>query len=43
MIPGAIRPPGALLPFDAAESDDGGAEVLAESLIFVTPRARSSW
>jgi hypothetical protein len=42
MVFGAIRPPGGPLRFDAAESDDGGAEVLAESLIFAAPTARSS-
>jgi hypothetical protein len=37
MVFGAIGPPGGPLSFDAAESDDGGAEVLAESLIFAAP------
>jgi hypothetical protein len=37
MVFGAIRPPGGPLRSDAAESDDGGAEVLAESLIFAMP------
>ena len=37
LVFGTILPPGGRLLFDAAEPDDGGAEVLAESLIFAAP------
>jgi len=37
MVFGAILPPVGPVLLDAAEPDDGGAEVLAESLIFAAP------